>query len=255
MLRFLIIEDEMAAGTRLRRMVQTLRPGSECLAELRGVEDTLDWLTTHGQAEVDVAFMDIQLSDGISFDLFNVVEITFPVIFTTAYDHYALQVFQVHTIDYLLKPIKADQLSESLVKLDKFGGRQNPALLREALAKLPAPKQIQRFIVKTGRSIKIVNTAEISYFFSEHKITYLVCFDGRRFAIDQTLDQLEEGLDPADFFRANRQFIVCIRGIADMQAYSRSRLKLNLTPATRQEVIVSTEKTPGFKDWIRGIEG
>lgn len=250
-MKFLIIEDEMSASARLKRMILAIRPEATCLAELRGVEDALQWLQENGQGDIDAAFVDIQLSDGLSFELFDLVEVMFPVIFTTAYDHYAIQVFQVHTIDYLLKPIKRDQLHDALIKLDKYGKHINFHAVREAIAEIPATPR-QRFMVKSGRSIRVVNVSDASYFISQNKISYVVCFDGKRYAMDHTLDQLEEMLSAHDFIRANRQCIVGIQGIEEVQTHSRSRLKLKLLPAAPQEVVVSTEKAAVFKDWLQG---
>jgi DNA-binding LytR/AlgR family response regulator len=251
-MRFLIIEDEATASARLKRMILELRPAATCLGELRGVEDAVHWFNEHSSETIDVAFVDIQLSDGVSFELFDLVEIPFPIIFTTAYDQYALQVFKVHTIDYLLKPIKQEQLEAALEKFERYGIRPEMRALQAAISAMPAPKTRRRFVVKTGRSIRVVNIGDISYFYSENKITYLVCFDGRRYAVDEPLDQLETVLDNHEFYRANRQHIVSIHGISEMQTYSRSRLKLILNPPPKQDVIVSTEKASTFKAWLRG---
>lgn len=251
-MKFLILEDEVAASMRLQRMILALRPEATCLAILRGVDEAIHWFTEHEQDEVDVAFVDIQLSDGLSFEIFSLMDIVFPVIFTTAYDHYALQVFQVHTIDYLLKPIKQDQLSDALIKFERYGKTPNARLLRTVIDALPATQARQRFVVKTGRLIRVINVTDISYFYSENKITYLIGFDGKKYAIDNTLDQLETSLNPSVFYRANRQYIVSIHGIEEMQTHSRSRLKLVLRPPSLQEVVVSTEKAAAFKEWLRG---
>lgn len=251
-MKFLILEDEVAASMRLQRMIQSLRPESSCLAVLRGVEEALQWFAANDQKQVDVAFVDIQLSDGLSFELFTHLDVTFPVIFTTAYDQYAIQVFQVHTIDYLLKPIKQEQLADALVKLERYGRKTDMQVLQAAVAALPGAQSRQRFVVKTSRSIRVVNISDISYFYSENKVTYLTCFDGKRYAMDQTLDQLEVSLNPGMFYRANRQCIVSIHGIEELQTHSRSRLRLILRPPLAQDVIVSTEKAGSFKDWLRG---
>ncbi len=251
-MKFLILEDEVAASMRLHRMILSLRPDATCLAILRGIDDALHWFAENDLAQIDVGFVDIQLSDGLSFELFALTDISFPVIFTTAYDKYAIQVFQVHTIDYLLKPIKHEQLGDALAKLDRYGKKLDTRLLQAAVATLPATQIRQRFVVKTGRSIRVVNVSDISYFYSENKITHLTCFDGRRYALDNTLDQLEASLSPAVFYRANRQCIVSIQGIEEMQTHSRSRLRLVLRPPSQQPVVVSTEKASVFKEWLRG---
>jgi len=251
-MKFLILEDEVAASSRLRRMIIALRPDAICLAILRGVDESIQWFSENAYTGIDVAFVDIQLSDGLSFELFQLVDIAFPVIFTTAYDQYAIQAFQVHTIDYLLKPIKQEHLSDALAKLERYGRKVDVQALHAAIGSLPAARSKQRFVVKTGRSIRVVNVSDISYFYSEHKITYLVCFDGRRYAVDNTLDQLESSLSANSFYRANRQCIVSVHSIEEMQAHSRSRLKLLLRPASPYEIIVSTDKASAFKAWLRG---
>lgn len=251
-MNFLILEDEIAASSRLQRMVLSLRPDAQCLATLRGVEEAVQWFSENDPGSVDVTFADIQLSDGLSFELFSLWDVASPVIFTTAYDQYALQVFQVHTIDYLLKPIKLEQLADALQKLERFGGKSKRASLDAVIEEMQGALPRQRFVVKAGRSIRVVNIADVSYFISENKITYLVCFDGRRYAIDFTLDQLESSLNSAVFYRANRQCIVCIHGIEELQSHTRSRLRLILRPPSPQEVVVSTEKASAFKEWLRG---
>jgi DNA-binding LytR/AlgR family response regulator len=184
--------------------------------------------------------------------LFSLIDVPFPVIFTTAYDQYAIQVFQVHAIGYLLKPIKRDELSETILKLERFGLRSKTPALDAALHEIQGPVPRLRFVVKTGRTMRVVNSVDISYFLSENKITYLTCFDGRRYAIDDTLDQLESNLNADMFYRASRQCIVNIKGIDEMHVHSRSRLRLTLRPPSAQEVIVSTGKTSAFKEWLRG---
>jgi DNA-binding LytR/AlgR family response regulator len=251
-MRYLIFEDEIAASMRLQRLIQALRPASVCIAVLRGVDEALHWFDENDQAQIDVAFVDIQLSDGLSFELFTHMDITFPVIFTTAYDQYAIQAFQVHALDYLLKPIKQEQLADALSKFERYGMRSESQALQAVISALPVVQNRQRFVVKVGKSIRVVNVVDVAYFYSENKITYLTTFDGKRYALDYTLDQLEASLNPAVFYRANRQCIVTVQGIEDMHTYSRSRLKLHLRPASSQEVIVSTEKAASFKEWLKG---
>jgi DNA-binding LytR/AlgR family response regulator len=252
MMKFLILEDEVAASMRLHRMILSLAPDGNCLAVLRGVDDALQWFADHPEPELDVIFADIQLSDGISLEIFSHLDIPYPVIFTTAFDQYALQVFQVHTMDYLLKPIKMEQLSDALQKLRRFGIRSDAQALQAAAQALPGGQIRQRFVVRSGKTIRIINVADISYFSSENKISYLTTFDGKRYAVDMTMDHLESTLNPVVFHRANRQYIVSLQGIEELISYPRSRLKVALKPPAPEEVIVSTEKTAAFKEWLRG---
>lgn len=252
-MRFLIIEDEPAAALRLKRMITTLRPDATCAAELRSVEEAVLWFAQHDQSHIDLAFADIQLGDGLSFEIFSHIEVTCPVIFTTAYDQYAIRAFQVHAIDYLLKPLKMDQLEAALGKFGRIASAM-PTDLQAVIASIPGAAHRQRFVVKTGRALRIVPVQEISYFLSENKITYCTTHEGRRYALDVTLDQLDTELDPAVFYRANRQCIVHIQGIGEMHAHSRARIRVVLRPPAPHEVIVSTEKSGAFKSWLQGRE-
>jgi DNA-binding LytR/AlgR family response regulator len=228
----LLIEDEEPASTRLTKLLNTVDPTLEVLTVLVSVKSAVEWLRANPQP--DLIIMDIQLSDGVSFDIFNEVEIKCPVIFTTAYDQYALQAFKVNSVDYLLKPVKAEELKNALDKYQKlFKEKKSPeidyATLLSALSKGKDEFQ-KRIVIRYGEIIKTVEIADIAYFYTESKINFLFTFKNQRFSVDHNLDELEHILNPKEFFRINRQFIINIKAIDKMVTVSKSRVKLNLNP-------------------------
>ncbi len=252
-MKALIVEDENAAARRLEKLLLEINPGIVVLQRLDSVETTVAWLQNNPAP--DLMFLDIQLADGSSFDIFEHVNIGCPVIFTTAFDEYALQAFKVHTIDYLLKPIKSNELAAALEKYSKLYPVPTPDYngLLDTLRKTGTAKYLQRMLIKLGNSIKLVDMNDAAYFYTRDKITFLVTRStGKRFAVDFPLDKLENMLDPEVFFRINRQFIVNIHGIKEMHPYSKSRVKVVLEPHIDQETIVSTERSSDFKRWLVG---
>jgi len=251
MLKILIIEDEQPAARRLLKMITELVPDSRLLDSIDSVAGAIEWFSSHEAP--DLVFSDIQLSDGISFDIFKAIELPCPVIFTTAYDQYALNAFKVNSIDYLLKPVKKEELEAAIRKYQKM---QPPAAAGFDIGKLLEAytgKQTEyksRFVVKYGEHIKTITTEEIAYFYTEDKINFLTTIEGRRFAIDFNLDHLESVLDPKQFFRINRQFIISIHSITEIFTYSKSRVLVKLKPPTKHETIVSTERSADFKAWL-----
>ena len=192
--------------------------------------------------------------DGLCFEIFENVSVETPVIFTTAFDQYAIKAFEVNSIDYLLKPIQAEKLKMALEKASKRRKESTATSIPYSeLAKLlqTAQKQYKsRFMIRLGQKIIAVPTEKIAYFFSESKLTYIVTNDQKKYPIDQPLDELTDLLDPSIFFRINRQFIITFPSIAEIHPYFKGRMKLNLTPSTTEEVVISTERTPEFKKWI-----
>lgn len=250
----LLIEDEEPASTRLKKLLNTVDPTLEILTVLVSVKSAIEWLNTNPPP--DLIIMDIQLSDGVSFDIFNEVEIKCPVIFTTAYDQYALQAFKVNSVDYLLKPVKAEELKNALDKYQKlFKEKKSPeidyATLLSALSKGKDEFQ-KRIVIRYGEIIKTVEIADIAYFYTESKINFLFTFKNQRFSVDHNLDELEHILNPKEFFRINRQFIINIKAIDKMVTVSKSRVKLSLNPPCEIETIVSTERSSYFKEWLTG---
>ena len=251
-MKVLIIEDEIAAARRLAKLINEIDPGIEVVEQLDSIESSVLWFERHPMP--DLIFMDIHLADGSSFEIFNHVQLAKPVIFTTAYDQYALQAFKVNAIDYLLKPLKKSELEQAI---NKYRALQKPPEMNyQALASsLQTDKYNPRFLIRFGQSIKVVEFRQAAYFYTEDKITFIVTKEGKRYPVDPSLEKLEEMADPRAFFRINRQFIVNIECIKEMYAYSKSRVKLLLQPPTDKETIVSTERSPFFKKWLVGSEG
>ncbi len=250
MLKILIIEDEEPAARRLYKLIKEAEPEVLLLDTIVSVSTGIDWFKNN--ACPDLVFSDIQLSDGISFHIFKESQVDCPVIFITAYDQYAIEAFKVNSIDYLLKPVKKDDLQAALLKFKKLKPLA-PALDLDKLLMAytnPSNSHKQRFVVKYGEHLKTILTSEIAYFYTEDKINFLNTTEGRRYAIDFNLDNLETMLDPKLFFRINRQFIISIGSIAEMYAYTKGRVLIKLKPPTKHETIVSTERSAQFKSWL-----
>ncbi|MCD0465547.1 LytTR family DNA-binding domain-containing protein [Flavobacterium sp. ENC] len=251
----LIIEDEKPAARLLQRKLEKLDIAVETM--LHSVEESIHWFSNNKHP--DLIFLDIQLSDGLSFEIFEKINITSAIIFTTAYDEYALKAFKLNSIDYLLKPIDEDDLDVAVTKfktrLPKLETETtNLQLDFEQIRKMlsnPFEKNYKkRFTVKIGQHLKVITTDEIECFFSENKGTYIHTFDNRNYLIDSTLEILEQELDMKDFFRVSRKFIVPLQAIKEIQVYTNSRLKVILPSYKEDEVIVSREKVQDFKSWL-----
>ena len=253
MINILIIEDEEPAANRLQKMVKELEPDSNVVENIVSVFSGINWLKENPQP--DLIFSDIQLSDGLSFEIFKNVEVQCPVIFITAYDQYAIDAFKVNSIDYLLKPIKREDLQAALNKFKKLTSAPAAAPALDISKVLEAFNQTKaeyktRFIVRYGEHIKTIKIEEVAYFYTEDKINFLTTKEGRRYTIDYNLDALESMLDPKVFFRINRQFIISIHAISEMFSYSKSRVLVKLNPPAKHETIVSTERSGDFKLWL-----
>ncbi|MCF8304738.1 MAG: LytTR family DNA-binding domain-containing protein [Bacteroidales bacterium] len=249
-MKALIIEDEAVAADRLESLVKEVDSTVEIMAKLGSVKEAVKYLSNH---KTDLIFLDIQLSDGLSFSIFEQVMVNTPVIFTTAYDQYAIKAFKLNSIDYLLKPIRRDELAQSLEKYHQLQSafRIDFDQLRESLqGKQPAYKK--RFLIQYGEKIKKINTDDIAYFYAMQKSVFLKSFSNSDFPVDYTLDKLENLVDPENFFRINRKFLVNMDAITDMTAWSRSRIKLDLKPAPDDdnEAVVSIDRSAGFKQWL-----
>lgn len=255
-LNVLIVEDETPAAEKLQRYLQRYSPSIQVIQVCDSVTDAVSWLQVH-QEEIDLIFMDIQLKDGISFAIFNQVNVIKPLIFITAYNEYALEAFKVNSIAYLLKPVTFDDLKASLDKFENFRSQflvtDHRAEKVKALAGDSSPKTFKnRFMVKVGDHIRSITTDQVLLFFADGRDVYLVTQQGRKFIIDFTLEALDEVLDPSIFFRVNRTYIVNITFIQDVVMYSNSRLKIATQPAWDKEIIVSREKVGEFKSWFDG---
>ena len=254
----LIIEDEKPAAQHLTTLLRRYNNSLVVLDQLDTVKKAVRWLTE--QPAPDLIFMDIQLADGLSFTIFEQVTVPAPVIFTTAYDQYAIQAFKVNSVDYLLKPIGMDELSAAMQKFEKWHYSAAPAVatamvtttmsqIQQAIGMLTTQYK-SRFVVKVGEHIKAIPVAEILYFLSQEKMTYAQTQEGRRYIIDYSLDQVENLVDPQVFFRISRQWMVRFAAIEDVIAYSGSRLKLKLKHSSDNNVLVSRERVAAFRQWL-----
>jgi len=247
----IIIEDEKPSARRLQRMLKSLDFEAQTL--LHSVEESIDWFKNNEHP--DLIFLDIQLSDGLSFEIFEAIDIKSAVIFTTAYDEYALQAFKLNSIDYLLKPIDDEDLKTAV---EKYKGRapqkQSVTLDFNDIKKLlvnPIEREYKkRFSVKVGQHLKLINIEDIECIYSENKGTYVFTNGGRNYLLDVTLDQLEDELEPHVFFRISRKYYVNINAIKDMVSYTNSRLQIKLNHFNAQEVIVARERVKDFKNWL-----
>ncbi len=249
-MNYIIAEDERLTAERLKTMIALLRPSFNCLAVFDSVSSAVNWLKQNPHPQL--AFFDIQLADGISFEIFEQVKIDFPVIFTTAYNEYALKAFKVNSIDYLLKPVNENELKAAI---DKFESTRSSSTSIDSSQITTLINQLSnsyksRFLVKVGEHLKMINCSDIAFFHSMEKSTFIRNTEGRDYAIDQTLDQLELVVNPSEFYRVNRSCIIGINSIRDIVAYSNSRLKIVPTVKTDEDIIVSRERVSGFKEWL-----
>lgn len=247
----IIIEDEKPAARRLNRMLSEL--DLEVNTMLHSVNESIEWF--HNNEHPDLIFLDIQLSDGLSFEIFDAITIKSAIIFTTAYDEYALKAFKLNSIDYILKPIDEDDLEVAVKKYkDQLPKQQKIQVDFEDIKKLlvnPMDREYKkRFTAKVGQHLKIFSVEDIECFYSENKGTYLHTNDHRNYLIDTTLESLEDELNPKQFFRVSRKFFININAIKDIISYTNSRLKVKLNHFNEQEIIVARERVKEFKNWL-----
>lgn len=251
MIKIVIVEDEKPAAQRLFKLIKQVEPDAELVMHLESVKDSVKWFAENNLP--DLIFMDIELADGSSFNIFNEIKIKAPIIFTTAFNQYAIDAFKVNSIDYLLKPIKKEDLENSLQKFHSLQSKKDNLDYALLLKNLVTKEYQKRIVVRYADVIKTVDIENIAYFYTEEKYTYLYTFDSQRYPIDYTLDQLDHMIDPKNYFRINRQVIVNFKAIEKMIAYSKARVKIILKPAPSFETIVSTERSPYFKEWLIGM--
>lgn len=249
-MKVLIVEDESFAADRLEELLQQLEPDYRVVGRTTSVKESVEWLS---EQQVDLIFLDIQLSDGLSFSIFEQVRVSTPVIFTTAYDEYALKAFALNSVAYLLKPIRAAHLRESLEKYKAMKSAFNvdfEQLLATFQGQKPTYKK--RFLIRIGDKLQKIDVADMAYFFALEKSVFVRTFDKKTLPMDQSLDVLEAELDPEKFFRINRRYLVNMEAIVHMTAWSRSRIKLELkpTPDEPMETIVSVHRSADFKKWL-----
>ena len=256
-MKILIIEDEPFAQKELQRLLKIAEGQFEILAMIDTVEDSVAWLSENEPP--DLIFLDIQLADGISFDIFRRVEVKAPVIFTTAYDQYAVRAFQLNSIDYLLKPIKIDELTRAINKYEsirkQFGKADSESVnisknQLEGLLNLGKTEYKSRFVARVGDQIKYVPIEDLAYFYAEDNVVFLINNAGQRYIIDYSIEELDSLLDPKYFFRLNRSVLAHISAINKVYKYLNSRLKLELKPELDKEVLISRAKVAEFMQWM-----
>jgi DNA-binding LytR/AlgR family response regulator len=252
-MNILIIEDEQPAADRLKKMIMEIQPEANFPEAIVSIKTAVEYFKNGNKP--DLIFMDIHLADGNSFEIFDMAEVNAPIIFTTAYDEYAIKAFKVNSIEYLMKPVKKEELQNAFSKFKKYYEKteQLPDLskLVEALRD-PQSQYKKRFLIRFGEHIKAIEIDQVAYFYTEDKINFVKTKDNHTYHIDYNLDKLEQMLDPEKFFRINRQFIIGIDSIDQMFSFSKSRVKVNLKPPINMDTIVSTERSPLFKEWLGG---
>lgn len=251
-MKVLIIEDEPQAASRLKKVVQQADSTIEVMAVIDSVKNATAWFKTHPHP--DLVFMDIQLGDGLSFSIFDQVSISCPVVFTTAYDEYALQAFKVNSIDYILKPIDPVDIQLMLEKFKRLGfsnagSSEILGNIQKAIQSL-TKKTKSRFVVKIGEHLKTIAIEDILYFFSQEKATFCYTREGRNVILDFTLEQIQEMVDADRFFRINRKYLICEEAFTDIVTYLNSRLKLTLKGSDDKDIVVSRERVQDFKMWL-----
>jgi DNA-binding LytR/AlgR family response regulator len=247
----LIIEDEPFAQQELIRLLKEIDPDIRITGCIDSVEESVNFLEEGNKP--DLIFLDIQLSDGLSFEIFDRTTVTAPVIFTTAFDDYAIKAFKVNSIDYLLKPIEEEDLSKAIDKFRKIKSTGDGFFSRQQLEEvlgLYKPSYKSRLVVKLGDKIRHIEANEIAYFFSEDKVSFLVTNDSKKYIINYSLEQIEKFMNPADFYRINRKYIAHIKAIDTIDKYFNSRLKIGLKPEVEDDVLISRTKVSDFLNWL-----
>ena len=248
-IQILIVEDELPAAARLTYLLQKSSPSSN-IVHTQSIRETVHYLQTTGTSP-DLIFMDIRLGDGLSFEIFNQVSLTIPVIFTTAYDEYAIKAFKVNSIDYLLKPIEAEDLTKAI---DKFFTLQKKPVLPDysLINHLIAASQPKQFFSRVGEKTMIIKETEVAYFYSEEGYSYAKMITGQKHIVEETLEEITDKLNAEKYFRISRSFLLKRESITGFQPYFNNRISVTLLPSHHEVVIVSREKVKDFKEWLKG---
>lgn len=252
-MKLLIVEDESLAASRLEMLINNILSGYEIVGIAKSIDEAVSIIEEN---KIDLGFFDIQIEDGLSFDIFEKVNVNFPVIFTTAYNNYAIRAFKLNSIDYLLKPISEIELKNAITKFESIWNKQSNLInisVIDELKQLVAGKYKERFMVKIGNKIEILHTKDISYFYSFNKGTYAYTCDDKDFLLSNPLDIIFPLLDPDIFFRISRKHIVNIKYIKSIISFSNSRLVVYSKTKNSEEMIVSREKVRAFKGWVEGL--
>ncbi len=253
-MNIIILEDEELASRRLENMIKQFDESINILAKIESVEEAIKWFKSN--PEPDLIFLDIHLEDDLSFAIFEKVEVKSPIIFTTAFDEYAIKAFKLKSIDYLLKPISQDDLNKAILKYQDWNKTNSTSSVdMQSLFDLinkKVPTYKNRFSITIGTKIKSFEISEIAYFFSQSSITFMVTNNNMEYPIDYSLDQLIAILDPQQFFRINRQYLLKMKSIVNVHIFPKSRLKVDLFPSRKEEIFISLDKVAKFKDWLNG---
>ena len=252
-MKVLIVEDEELAARKLQKTLAAVDDTIEVAAVTDSIHETVNWLQENPVP--DLILMDIELADGQSFEIFKLTEVKSPVIFTTSYDEYALKAFKVNSVDYLLKPVQADELQGALDKYRRLKADTKPDitldnLVRELQQKLQPREYRKRFLVKHAQKLVSIEVEDIAYFYSDGRLNFFKTTDNRKFVVDYTMDELQDMLNPDDYFRISRSFYVSVNSIDKIEDYFGNRLILQLKPAVDKEALVSREKVTDFKKWM-----
>lgn len=257
-MKILIVEDEELAVKKLQKALSGLEVESEITGITDSIKTTVEWLQQNPAP--DLILMDIELADGQSFEIFNIIDVKSPVIFTTSYDEYALKAFKVNSVDYLLKPVQKEELKAAIDKYaaikSSYNSKTNGAgesidsLVRELQQKLQPKEYRRRFLVKQGQKLVSIEVNDIAYFYSDERLNFFKTKDNKKYIVDYTMDDLEDMLDPEKYFRISRSFYVSINSIDQIHDYFGNRLSLHLKPEVDKEAIVSREKVTDFKKWM-----
>ena len=252
-MKILIVEDEELAVKKLRKTLEMVDASAEIVGVTDSIKSSVEWLQEN--TPPDLILMDIELADGQSFEIFNLTEVKSPVIFTTSYDEYALKAFKVNSVDYLLKPVQKDELQAAISKFNKLNPAGNAdisidSLVKELQQKLQPKEFRKRFLVKHAQKLVSIEVGEIGYFYSDGRLNFFKTIDNRKFVVDYTMDELQDMLDPENFFRISRSFYVSISSVDKIDEYFGNRLILGLKPSVDKEALVSREKVTEFKKWM-----
>lgn len=255
-MNILIVEDEELAVKKLKKTLLSVDASAVVVGEVDSIQNTITWLRNHPSP--DVILMDIELADGQSFEVFNQVQVKSPVIFITSYDEYALKAFKVNSVDYLLKPVQKEDLQAALEKLQQMkkiyttesSSISIDDLVKQLQQKLQNKEYRKRFLVKQGQKLVSVEMEDIAYFFSEGRLNFFKTNDNKKFVVDYTMDELDDMLNPDEYFRINRSFFISVNSVGQIHDYFGNRLLLHLKPESDKEVIVSREKVSDFKNWL-----
>jgi DNA-binding LytR/AlgR family response regulator len=253
-MKAIIIEDEEFAAVRLENMIHECDSSVEIVTKLQSVKESILWLKSNPNP--DLIFLDIQLEDDLCFSIFDQVSVRSQIIFTTAFDEYAIKAFKLKSIDYLLKPVSQEELNQAISKFKNWNSERNVTINPEDLRSLIIQQKVtyrQRFSFSVGEKLKTISVDDIAYFFSTSGITFAVINTKNQYSIDLSLDSIKEQLNPSEFFRINRQYLVKLSAIKNVHVFPKSRLKLELDPPAADEIFVTLEKVPEFKKWIDGV--